>query len=91
MSDAPANPKPFRLSPGDAFGFSDKGKREAVEWSEYHEPPEVELLGRLKEAGAKFPDEAAALEDCRELDGPVKGRAVVHGLLHRFPHGDGKT
>jgi hypothetical protein len=39
MSDTPANPKPFRLSPGDAFGFSDTGERVPVSWPEPHIAP----------------------------------------------------
>jgi hypothetical protein len=65
MPDAPANPKSFRLQEGDAFGFSDAGEREAITWPSCTESSEVELLGRLKETGAIFPDEAAALEVIR--------------------------
>lgn len=43
MNDAPANPNPFRLSPGDAFGFSDAGERVAVTWPECNEPPEADF------------------------------------------------
>ena len=39
MSDTPANPKPFRLSPGDAFGFSDAGELVPVAWPEPHIAP----------------------------------------------------
>lgn len=91
MSDAPANPKPFRLSPGDAFGFSGDGEREAVEWPEFNEPPEVELLGRLKEAGAKFPDEAAALEiiraDLHQQDNRADSRQITVRLIDWITQG----
>jgi hypothetical protein len=40
MSDAPANPNPFRLSPGDAFGFSDDGERVPVTWPNHAESVE---------------------------------------------------
>ena len=81
MTDAPANPKPFRLAPGDAFGFSDDGERAAATWPEYQEPPEVELLGRLKEAGAIFPDESAALEIIRADDQHQQGRADCQQII----------
>ena len=68
MSDAPDNPKQFRLNPGDNFGFSDSGERVAVAWPEFNERPEDELLGRLKESGATFPDDAAALKIIRASD-----------------------
>jgi predicted XRE-type DNA-binding protein len=84
MSDAPANPKLFRLTPGDAFGFSGDGEREAVEWPEFNEPPEVELLGRLKEAGAKFPDEAGALEIIRADLHQQDNRANAPQIITRF-------
>src|ERR1017187_10147362 len=81
MSDTPANPNPFRLSPGDAFGFSNDGERVAATWPEYQEPPEVELLGRLKEAGAIFPDESAALEIIRADDHHQQGRADCQQII----------
>jgi hypothetical protein len=42
MSDTPANLNPFRLSPGDAFGFSDAGERVAVTWPENQESNEAD-------------------------------------------------
>jgi len=89
MSTSPANPTPFRLQPGGALGFGDD-EMEALTWPECHEPPEVELLGRLKEAGAHFPDEAAALDMIRGADlrqqGP-SGQQVILRLITRLTAG----
>jgi hypothetical protein len=77
MSDAPDNPKPFRLQSGDAFGISDAGERVAIAWPQCNEPPEIELLGLLKESGAVFRDEAAALEIIRAADLQRQGRPEI--------------
>jgi hypothetical protein len=65
------------------FGFSDAGERIAVALPECNEPPEVELLGRLKEAGAIFPDDAVALEIIREA-GLTQSRGDDHQTILKF-------
>jgi hypothetical protein len=92
MSDASANPKKFRLSPGGAIGFDDNEARVAVAWPEFNERPEDELLGRLKESGATFPDEAVALEIIRTSDlfdraGQLESNQIFSQLIHRLTHG----
>jgi len=80
MSDTPANPKAFRLSPGDAFGFSDAGERVPVAWPEPHLPPtareqfEESLLnlnipfGTAIAAGQVFDDQLSELSTAKAAE-----------------------
>jgi len=91
MPETPPNPKTFHLHPGDAIGFDDAGELAAITWPDCHEPPEVELLGRLKEVGAMFPDEAAALTVIRasvaQHDVPDHGQQIILKLIARIASG----
>lgn len=62
MSEGPANPKTFRLHPGDAFGFDDDGERVAVAWPEVGAAtdPREAFEDTLLDLGLPFAEATAA-------------------------------
>lgn len=50
MSDAPDNPKPFRLAEGDALGFEGDGVRVPVVWPPTDDPDSSETLSEAEAA-----------------------------------------
>jgi hypothetical protein len=87
MSDGSPNRK--RLD-GDTAGWSDAGQRVPIVWPQDGGTIEGRLLDALREKGAQFPDEAAALatiQSALDVAGDIRAAEALAMLFDRLPGG----